>query len=150
MKRKLLVSLFLLVVSGLATAQAVLPMPNIVDHQTLTTVAHGGEYTVTENIATAYNLVILVVTCDLTNSTFSNIPCAAASTAPVDQNGIVFTPIEYHYNSTYDWTEQEFYAVIPTIGSEVITITTSTYCSTSCTWKTMAEQVEGIQADQGH
>jgi hypothetical protein len=149
MKRQLLTVLLLLALSSLALGQAILPMPNLVDHQT-TTDNGSTTFTFTENIASAYNILYLVVTCDLTNyeAGQSGLGCGAALTPPVDSNtpANTFTPIEHHGNTSYDWSEEAYYAIIPQTGSDVITFTTVVDCS-NCTWKAMIEQVQGIQAD---
>jgi len=150
MKRKLLLSLSILIVSGLAVGQGILPSPSLVAHQIVTYVGPGGNgsFTATQNVTTAYNLVVLVITCDLSNSGWSGVPCVGVSSPPKDQNNIVFEPIEFHYNTSYDWTEQEFYAVIPTSGTEVITFYPSVQCvPRDCTWVALVEQIQGVQAD---
>lgn len=153
MKRQLSVAaLFLLIVSGLAVGEGIVPTPNIVSSQIVTYVGPGGihgPFTATLNINTAYNLVVLVVTCDLYNYG-GNEPCVGVDAPPTDQHGIVFTPIEYHFNTNpnYLWTEQEFYAVVPNAGSEVITFYTAVQCvPLDCTWNAQVEQIQGIQAD---
>jgi hypothetical protein len=97
----------------------------------------------------AYNLVVLVVTCDLYNYG-GPAPCVGVSSPPTDQHGTVFTLIEYHLNENpnYWWTEQEWYAVVPNAGSEVITFVPAVQCvPLDCTWNAEVEQIQGIQAD---
>jgi hypothetical protein len=152
MKRKLLVSLFVIALSSLALGQAVLPVPNLVDHQTSSNFG-GASYQFTEDIAEADNILILVVTCDLTNYTaYSmewNLGCGATSGAnlPSDSHSNAFTPIEHHGNSGNDWSEQDYYAIIPQTGTDVITFTPLVTCSPACSYKAMIEQVQGIGAD---
>ena len=152
MKRQLLGFMFLVALSSLALGQAVLPVPNLVDHQTSSNFA-GVSYQFTEDIAEADNILILVVTCDLTNYTLYmdewNLGCGATSGAnlPSDSHSNTFTPIEHHGNSANDWSEQDYYAIIPQTGSDTITFTPLVICSPACTYKAMIEQVQGIGAD---
>jgi hypothetical protein len=149
MKRQLLVSLFVIALSSLALGQAALPIPNIVDHQTSSNFG-GASYQFTENIASAYNILVLVVTCDLTNfsSTAWENGCGGASTLPVDGHSNTFTFIEHHGNSANDWAEDEYYAIIPQTGTDTITFTPLDYCNpVACTYKAMIQQVQGIAAD---
>ncbi len=148
MKRVLFFSLFLVALSGLAVGQSALPVPNLVDHQT-TNDFGGQSYQFTENIASAYNILILVVTCDWTHYQGPGdytLGCGASS-APADSNNITFTPIEHHGNSANKWAEQEYYAIIPQTGSDTITFYPIMTCTPSCTFKAMIEQVQGIGAD---
>jgi hypothetical protein len=147
MKRQLFAVLFLLALSSLAVGQASLPVPNIVDHQT-TSNFNGLSFQFTENIASAYNILVLVVDCDLTNAgagAYAN--GCGATTYPSDGNGNTFVPIEHHGSSADNWAENEYYAIIPQTGSDVITFVPLYYCSPACTYKAMIEQVQGIGAD---
>jgi hypothetical protein len=100
MKRQLLTVLLLLALSSLALGQAILPMPNLVDHQT-TTDNGSTTFTFTDNIASAYNILYLVVTCDLTNyeAGQSGLGCGAALTPPVDSN----TPRKHLHSNRTSW-----------------------------------------------
>jgi hypothetical protein len=154
MKHKLLaITLFLLVVSGLAVGQSILPTPNIVSSQIVTYVGPGfpNGFTASQNINTPYNVVFLVITCDLSNSGSSKIPCVGVDNPPTDQYGTPFTLIDYHFNtnSGHDWTEQEYYAVVQYAGTEVITFNTPVAChGGGCTWDVQVEQIQGILADE--
>lgn len=144
MKGPFVVALLLFLASGLAVGQAVVPMPNIVDHQTQTN-AGPTTYTMTENIASDDNIVMIVVACDYSYSTYSEWPCVAAASPPTDGT-ITFSLVDIHYSDSQDWTEETFFAIFPTTGSKVITFTVPVTCSL-CTWKTMVEQVQGIGAN---
>ena len=147
MKRQLLAVLFILALSSLALGQAALPVPNIVDHQTTSSFSNLS-FQFTEDIASAYNVLVLTVTCDLTNAgagTYSN--GCGATTYPSDGNGNTFVPTGHHGNSANNWAENEYYAIIPQTGSDVITFVPLYYCTPACTYKAMIEQVQGIGAD---
>jgi hypothetical protein len=98
----------------------------------------------TENIATAYNQVVIVISCDLYNYGTLE-PCADPHNPPSDGT-VTFTNVERHYNDAEIWTEETWIAVFSTTGSRTITFTPAVTCA-SCTWKTMVEQVQGIAAD---
>ena len=154
MKHQLLVvTLFLFVVSGFAVGQGILPSPSIVSSQIVTYVGPGGingPFTATQSINTAFNLVFLVITCDLGHSGSQGVQCLGVDTPPTDQHGIAFTPIDFHYNPNPndDWSEQEYYAVVANTGTEVITFNTAEKCvPLDCTWNVQMEQIQGILAD---
>jgi len=119
-------------------------MPNIVDHQTMSNTGVD-QFTATENIATAYNLVFISVTCSWQTNQLHDPPCSA-TTVPTDQNGIQFTRIDRHFNTPAGWTQEDWFAIIPTTGSDVITFSTFYKCN-GCTFNAMVEQIQGIEAD---
>jgi hypothetical protein len=144
MKRQLsVVALFLFVVSGLALGQGILPQPTLVDHQIVSKVGNGS-FSATENIQTTYNHVVVSVTCNWP-SNFSDVPCIGVG-YPSDASGATWHLVERHYNTANNWTQEEWYAIISTTGSDVITFESAFTCST-CTWYAMVEQINGIQAD---
>lgn len=128
---------------GVAVGQGILPQPTLIDHQIVSNVGHTS-FTATENIQSAYNLVVVSVTCNW-YSGGSKLACVGAS-SPSDSSGATWTLAERHYNTTQLWTQEEWWAVIPSSGSDVITLNTAFTCST-CTWYAMAEQINGIAAD---
>ncbi len=150
MKRQLLAVLFVLALSSLALGQSALPIPNIVDHQTSSDFG-GASYQFTEDIASAYNILILVVTCDWTHYTGGGGPqdgCGATGASlPSDSNGNVFTPIEHHANTANKWAEEDYYVIVSQTGTDTITFTPVMTCTPSCTFKAMIQQVQGIGAD---
>jgi len=147
MKRQLLAVLFVVALSGLAAAQAALPVPNLVDHQTSSDFG-AASYEFTENIASDYNILRLTVTCDWSNygSNISGLGCGAAS-VPTDTDGSTFVSIEHHANTANNWAEQQYYAIVSSTGTDTITFYPVATCTPRCILKAMIEQVQGIGAD---
>jgi hypothetical protein len=139
-KRLILVSAFLSLSAAVATAQSLLPQPQIIDHQ-IVTGTDVTSLTATEDIKSAYNILEVVVTCN--NAGNNGYPCLASVK---DGSGTDLTSVSYWSNDTQDWSEQIFYIVEPTTGTQTITANTEFVCS--CTFNMLVQQVQGIAAHQ--
>lgn len=141
--KTLALALFLLVMSCLSFGQGILPEPTLIDHQIVTNLGQD-TFTATENIQSYFNLVVISVTCGW-YSGGSYLPCVGID-SPTDQSGATWSKVERHYNTTHGWTQEEWWAVIDSTGSDVITLATGYHCTT-CTWYAMVQQIQGIEAD---
>jgi hypothetical protein len=141
-----LLTLFVVLLSGFALAQNILPEPTLIDHQIVTNVGHN-TFTATESIQTTYNLVYISVTCGWYGTGLYEPPCVGVGGLS-DTSGATWHLVERHYNTNtnYDFTQEEWYAIVGSTGTDTITLATGYSCST-CTWYAMAEQINGIEAD---
>lgn len=128
-----------------AKAQTPLPVPNIVDHQVVTKPV-GGLLQATENIQTAYNWVVLYVTCDYGGTGLSplTVPCLAGGDVK-DQNGNQFALLSHVGNAAQNWGMDSWYIIPATTGSMTVNAPTEFFCSSGCTFNMVVEQVQGIE-----
>ncbi len=145
MRKLMFVPLFVFAAFAVAAAQAPLPMPQIVDHQIVSTTYNSSYLVVTENIQAAHNVVVVYLTCHYDSINWQyHVPCVYTVT---DTQGSSFTQTGIWRNDSAYWEEQAFYAVIPATGSDVINATAVGGQCGVCQWSMMAEQVNGILAD---
>jgi hypothetical protein len=128
-----------------ARAQTPLPVPNIVDHQVVTKPV-GGLLQATENIQTAYNWVVLYVTCNYggTGLPPKAVPCLAGGSVE-DQNGNQFSLLSHIGSAAQNWGMDSWYLIPATSGSLTVDAATEFYCTSGCTFNMVVEQVQGIE-----
>ena len=135
--RMVLVSAFLFLVASAATAQSLLPQPQIIDHQ----IVSGTDVqilTATENVQSAYNILEAVVTCDHNDTGY-------CMTLVEDSNGHSFTPVSSWHNDTNDWTEEIWYLIEPSAGTTTVKGGTEQVCG-GCSVNMLVQQIQGIGA----
>jgi hypothetical protein len=128
-----------------ARAQTPLPVPNIVDHQVVTE-QNAGLLQATENIQTAYNWVVLYVTCNYGSTKLDprSVTCLAGGSV-ADQNGNHFALIKHVGNVAENWGMDSWYIIPATTGSMTVNAPTEFFCSSGCTFNMVVEQVQGIE-----
>ena len=136
MNRMIPASVFLFLVAAMATAQSLLPQPQIIDHQ-IVTGSDVASFTATEGVKSAYNILEVVVTCN--NAGTYDEGCLYEVT---DGSGTAFNDVSFWVNTTNNWTEQIFYILEPNTGTQTITAYTNYLCS--CTFYALVQQIQGI------
>lgn len=135
-----------LVLGTTAEAQTPLPVPNIVDHQVVTE-QNAGLLQATENIQTAYNWVVLYVTCNYGTTGLDPrvAPCLAGGSVE-DQNGNQFVKLGHVGNVAQKWGMDSWYLVASATGSMTVRAAPEFY-GTGCAFNMVVEQVQGIEGD---
>ena len=129
-----------------AKAQIPLPVPNIVDHQVVTE-QNAGLLQATENIQTAYNWVVLYVTCNYGSTKLDprSVTCLAGGSV-ADQNRNHFALIKHVGNVAENWGMDSWYLIPSTAGTMTVYASPEFYGS-GCAFNMVVEQVQGIEGD---
>lgn len=140
-------TLIAICILSLAAFAQGLPAPSILDTQSATSIG-GANLQFTESVKAPGNVLVLVVTCDLTN--YLPYPgewklgCGAAS----NSDHRAFIPIEHHGNEEEDWAENEYYLIVTKMGPTTITFFPLVMCAPEpCLYDALLAQIQGVGAD---